>query len=195
MLSHDCSVKRTPLVWIVDLLCGALLIGITIVVACRYGSLPDRIPIHYGADGVVDGYGAKGMVWVLVAVSWILVGIVSAVEQFPRFWNVPFKVTKENQNRVMTVTWHLISTIKLIVLGIVVYLTTMSVRGGNLSACLTLLAPIALVLNSLYWAVRLFLNRYSCISLRGSASQIRHQQANLREKSLIMCSENYGVKV
>ena len=159
MLSHDCRVKRTPLVWIVDLLCGALLIGITVWVACRYCSLPDKIPIHYGADGVVDGYGAKSMIWVLVAMAWIEVGIMSAVEQFPRFWNVPFKVTKENQNRMMTLTWHLISTTKLIVLGIVVYPTIMSVLGENLSACFTTLVPTALVVNSLYWVVRLFLNR------------------------------------
>ena len=159
MLSHDCRVKRTPLVWIVDWLCGVLLIGITIWVACRYGALPDRIPVHYGADGVVDGYGAKDMVWVLVAMAWIEVGIVSAVEQFPRFWNVPFKVTKENQNRMMTLTWHLISTTKLIVLGIVVYPTIMSVLGGNLPAFFTSLVPTALVVNSLYWVVRLFLNR------------------------------------
>ena len=169
MLAHDFRVKRTPLVWIVDLLCGALLIGITVWVACRYGSLPDRIPIHYGADGVVDGYGVKGMVWVLVAASWILVGIVSAVEQFPRFWNGPFKVTKENQCRVLTLTWHLISTTKLIVLGIVVYLTVMSMLGGNLSPCFTLLVPTVLVVNSLYWVVRLFLNRYSSFSCRGVA--------------------------
>ena len=159
MLAHDFRVKRTPLVWIVDLLCGALLIGITVWVACRYGSLPDRIPIHYGADGVIDGYGAKSMIWVLVAMAWIEVGIVSAVEQFPGFWNVPFKVTKENQCRVLTLTWHLISTTKLIVLGILVYPTIMSVLGRNLSAFFTLLVPTALVVNSLYWVVRIFLNR------------------------------------
>ena len=160
MLSHDCRVKRTPLVWIVDWLCGVLLIGITIWVAYRYCSLPDRIPIHYGVNGVVDGYGAKSMIWVLVAMAWILVGIVSAVEQFPRFWNVPFKVTKENQCRVLTLTWHLISTTKLIVLGIVADMTTMSVLGGNLSPCFGPLVPTVLVVKSLFWAVRFFLNRY-----------------------------------
>ena len=169
MLSHDCRVKRTPLVWIVDGLCGALLIGITIWVACRYGSLPDRMPVHYGANGVVDGYGAKSMIWVLVAMAWIEVGIVSAVEQFPRFWNVPFKVTKENQCRVLTLTWHLISTTKLIVLGIVAYMTTMSALGGNLSPCFGPLVPTVLVVNSLYWVVRLFSNRYSSFSCRGVA--------------------------
>jgi len=155
----DCRVKRTPLVWIVDLLCGALLIWITVWVACRYGSLPDRIPIHYGVNGVVDGYGAKSMIWVLVAMAWIEVGIVSAVEQFPRLWNVPFNVTKENQCRVLTLTWHLISTTKLIVLGLVVYPTIMAVLGGDLSAYFMPVCIGVLVANSLYWVVRLFLNR------------------------------------
>ena len=159
MLSHDCRVKRTSLVRIVDLLCGALLIGITLWVACRYGALPDRIPIHYGADGVADGYGAKSMIWVTVAIAWILVGIMSALEQFPKFWNVPVKVTKENQCRVLTLTWQLVSTSKLIVLGILVYPTIMSVLGENLSPCFVLLGVAALVINSLYWVVRLFLSR------------------------------------
>ena len=159
MLSHDCSVKRTSLVWIVDGLCGALLIGITIWIACRYGSLPDRMPVHYGANGVVDGYGAKSMIWVLVAMAWIEVCIVSAVEQFPRLWNVPFNVTKENQCRVLTLTWHLISTTKLIVLGLVVYPTIMAVLGVDLSAYFMPVCIGVLVANSLYWVVRLFLNR------------------------------------
>ena len=161
MLSHDCHVKRTPLVWIVDLLCGALLIGHTLWVVCRYGAVPDRIPIHYGVNGVADGYGAKSMIWVLVATTWILVGIMSALEQFPRLWNVPVKVTKENQCRVLTLTWHLASTSKLIVLGILVYPTIMSVLGENLSPCFVPLIPTAVVINSLYWMVRLFLSRGS----------------------------------
>ena len=155
----DCRVKRTLLVWVVDLLCGTLLVGVTVWVACRYGALPNRIPIHYSADGVVGGYGAKSMIWVLVAMAWIEVGIVSAVEQFPGLWNVPFNVTKENQCRVLTLTWHLISTTKLIVLGLVVYPTIMAVLGGNLSAYFIPVCIGVLVANSLYWVVRLFLNR------------------------------------
>ena len=157
--ADDCCVKRTLLVWVVDCLCGVLLVGITVWVACRYGALPDRIPTHYGADGVVDGYGVKGMIWVLVAMAWIEVCIVSAVEQFPRLWNVPFNVTKENQCRVLTLTWHLISTTKLIVLGLVVYPTIMAVLGGDLSAYFMPVCIGVLVANSLYWVVRLFLNR------------------------------------
>ena len=90
----DCKVKRTRLVWIVDWLCGALLIGITVWVACRYAALPDKIPAHFGANGVIDGYGGKSMIWVLLAIVWALVIVMSVTERFPKYWNVPFKVTQ-----------------------------------------------------------------------------------------------------
>ena len=156
---NDCGVKRTLLVRVADWLCGTLLVGITIWVLYRYGALPDRIPTHYGPDGVIDGYGPKSMIWLLIAGAWIGVGIMTAVEQFPRLWNLPFKVTKENQCRVLSLIWHWISTTKLIVLGLFIYLTVMSALGWNLSICFMLVSIGVLVANSLYWVVRLFLNR------------------------------------
>ncbi|MBQ2628866.1 MAG: DUF1648 domain-containing protein, partial [Kiritimatiellae bacterium] len=111
----DCKVKRTRLVRIVDWLCGALLIGITLWVACRYAALPDNIPTHFGADGDIDGDGGKSMIWGMLAIKWVLVIERSVTELFPRHWNVPFKVTKENHSRMMTLTWHFISTTKLLV--------------------------------------------------------------------------------
>lgn len=156
---EDCRVKRTAIVWIVDSLCGVLLLAITVWVACRYGALPDRIPIHYGADGVIDVYGQKSTIWSLVASAWIMVGVMTAVEQFPRLWNVPVKVTKENRRRLLTLTWHLVSTTKLIVFGLFVYLMIMAVHGGNLWACFVPATMTVLSVNSIYWIVRIFLNR------------------------------------
>ena len=76
---HTCNLKRTRLVCLVDGLCAVLLVGCTIWVACRYGSLPDRIPVHYGADGVIDGYGSKSTIWMLIAIMWTVFGLMSAV--------------------------------------------------------------------------------------------------------------------
>jgi uncharacterized membrane protein len=155
----DCKVKRTRLVWIVDWLCGALLIGITVWVACRYAAMPDKIPTHYGADGVIDGYGDKSMIWVLLSIAWFIVGLLSVTELFPKYWNIPFKVTKENQARVLTIAWHMLSATKLIVTGVFAYLAIKVTQGGNLSAYFAPIFISAISLNSLYWVVRLFLNR------------------------------------
>jgi uncharacterized membrane protein len=155
----DCKVKRTRLVWVVDWLCGALLIGITVWVACRYAAMPDKIPTHYGADGVIDGYGDKSMIWVLLSIAWFIVGLLSVTELFPKYWNIPFKVTKENQARVLTIAWHMLSATKLIVTGVFAYLAIKVTQGGNLSAYFAPIFISAISLNSLYWVVRLFLNR------------------------------------
>ena len=155
----DCKVKRTRLVRIVDWLCGALLIGITLWVVCHYAALPDRIPIHYNAGGAIDRYGNKSMIWVLMACMWAPVGILSAVECFPRFWNVPFKVTMENHSRMMTLTWHFISTTKLLVASLFAYVVIMCMRGENQSAWFTPIMLTVLCANSLFWVVRLFLSR------------------------------------
>ena len=151
--------KRTRLVCIVDCLCAALLMSMTVWVTFRYAALPDRIPIHYGADGVINGYGGKNMIWVLLAITWVLVIVMSVAELFPKYWNIPFKVTKENQARVLTIAWHMLSTTKLIITGVFTYLTIKVVQGGNLSAYFTPIFVTAISLNSLYWVVRLFLNR------------------------------------
>ena len=154
-----CKLKRTRLVRIVDWLCGALLIGITVWVACCYTTLPDRIPTHFGADGVIDGYSDKNMIWGLLAVMWVPIIVMSVTELFPRFWNVPFKVTKENHSRMMTLAWHLISTTKLLVASLFAYLVVMCMRGENLLAYFTPMVLTAFGANSLYWVIRLFQNR------------------------------------
>ena len=151
--------KWTRLVLIVDCLCAALLISMMVWVACRYAALPDRIPVHYGADGVIDGYGDKSMIWVLLAITWFIVGLLSVAELFPKYWNIPFKVTKENQARVLTIAWHMLSTTKLIVTGVFAYLAIKVTQGGNLSAYFAPIFISAISLNSLYWVVRLVLNR------------------------------------
>jgi len=151
--------KRTRLVLIVDCLCAALLISMMVWVACRYAALPDRIPVHYGADGVIDGYGDKSMIWVLLSIAWFIVGLLSVTELFPKYWNIPFKVTKENQARVLTIAWHMLSATKLIVTGVFAYLAIKVTQGGNLSVYFAPIFISAISLNSLYWVVRLVLNR------------------------------------
>ena len=153
------AMKRTRLVRVVECICAMLLIGCTIWVACRYGSLPDRIPTHYGADGVIDGYGGKSMIWAVISIMWVVVGIMSVVEQFPRCWNTGFKLTKENRSRLLALTWHFMSTTKLVISALFAYSVVMFVRGGNPSPLFLPLFLTVLGANSLYWIIKLAINR------------------------------------
>jgi hypothetical protein len=49
---------------------GTLLIADSIAATLRsYGRLPDRIPLHFAADGTVDGYGPRPLVWTTVGMQ------------------------------------------------------------------------------------------------------------------------------
>jgi uncharacterized membrane protein len=47
---------------------GIIFVTVAVTVA-RYADLPKRIPIHFGIDGSVDGYGPRLAVWLLVAIQ------------------------------------------------------------------------------------------------------------------------------
>lgn len=154
--ANACRVKRPRITWIVDGLCIALLIGTTVYAACRYAALPERIPVHYNAKGVIDGYRGKGMMWLLLAGVWGVVGCLSFVEQFPKCWNTGFRTTKENHVQMLSLTWTLISITKLIFAAMFAYLVVAAIRGGNLPALFMPIVLLALGANFLYWLVRAF---------------------------------------
>lgn len=53
-------------------------VGIAIVVAtfaataANYGSLPERVAIHFGFDGTANGYGPRPAVWLLPAIQCMI---------------------------------------------------------------------------------------------------------------------------
>jgi uncharacterized membrane protein len=55
------------LFWVV---LGGTIVAVTVVLTSqRYAQLPDRIPIHFGLLGDVDGYGPRFLAWLLVLVQ------------------------------------------------------------------------------------------------------------------------------
>ena len=157
-LEDSCRIKRPRLVKIVDGLCLVLLVGTTAYATCRYAALPDRIPVHYNAKGVIDGYGSKGMIWLFVAIMWFAVGVISVTELFPKHWNTVVAVTKENRVRIMTLTWKLASTTKLVVAIIFSYLAMAIIRGGNVSQLFLRVILLTMGFNIAYWITRIFAN-------------------------------------
>jgi Protein of unknown function (DUF1648) len=51
---------------------GAFIAATVLVTANAYGSLPERIPIHFGLDGTANNYGPRSMAWLLVAVQLLV---------------------------------------------------------------------------------------------------------------------------
>ena len=175
-LEDSCRIKRPRLVQIVDGLCLVLLVGTTVYATCCYAALPDRIPVHYNAKGVIDGYGRKGMIWLFVAIMWLVVGVISVTELFPNHWNTVVAATKENRVRIMTLTWKLASTTKLAVAIIFPYLAMVIIRGGNVSPLFLRVILLTMGFNIAYWITRIFAN------LRGFPTNSSPATSTLKEQ-------------
>ncbi|NCT92111.1 DUF1648 domain-containing protein [Cellulomonas sp. APG4] len=66
------------------------------VVALRMPSLPDEVPLHYGATGTVDGWGDPAALWGLVALWVVLQVMLTVLVRMPHVHNYPVTVTEEN---------------------------------------------------------------------------------------------------
>ncbi|MEO0790498.1 MAG: DUF1648 domain-containing protein [Bacteroidota bacterium] len=78
----------------------ASVIGGFILIVVHYGELPDRMPSHFDPQGNPDGYGHKGLLWLLAFINLGTYAMMSWVPNAPRdMMNYPVKITPENEER------------------------------------------------------------------------------------------------
>lgn len=110
-----------------------LLLVLTFYLILNWDSLPNQVPGHFNAQGVVDRWASKGELWILPITSWLMFIGLTILEQFPNVWNTGVKLTKENQKYVYRTTKNMLLTLKFILVLNFVYLSVMSISGENLS--------------------------------------------------------------
>jgi uncharacterized membrane protein YhdT len=98
----------------------------------KWNSIPDRIPGHYNAMGEIDRMGSKEELLVLPVIGWLMYLGMTVIEKFPQIWNTGVTVTEENKERVYRVLKNMLSTLKLIVVAVFVYLTINSSQAISL---------------------------------------------------------------
>lgn len=88
--------ERTKLDFVYESIAiGALLYGV-ILVFQNWSTLPNTIPTHFNASGVADGWGPKGMIWLLPGISVVMIPFMLLIRRFPWIHNIPIKITEEN---------------------------------------------------------------------------------------------------
>ncbi|MEM8585127.1 MAG: DUF1648 domain-containing protein [Bacteroidota bacterium] len=78
---------------------AAVISGIILIIV-HYGDLPSKIPSHFDAQGNPDGYGSKGLLWLLVFINISTFATLSWIPNAPKdLINYPVKITPENEER------------------------------------------------------------------------------------------------
>ncbi len=122
-----------------------LLIGIYLTIQA-WPNLPTTIPIHFDAVGNPDGYGSKGMIWLLPAISVVMIPAMLFLRRFPWLSNVPIEITEENALHQYSLINRLLSLLACFVslLFLTLVYDTISIAGGGSSLLGWIFMPIFL---------------------------------------------------
>ncbi len=145
---------------IIDIVCVVLIVITVISFVTNYASIPDQVPTHYGFSGEIDSYGPKSTAIILPVFMVGLFVLLKVAERHPKLWNTgTVEVTPENAERIYGVMRGMLSTLRLIVVVLLSYLTFAMLSGGPLNKALMLIITAALFADVAFWMVMLYRNR------------------------------------
>jgi len=82
---------------LVDSILLCILIYLAAIPCYYFSALPEEIPIHFNAQGQVDQYGAKNLIWIISAVGAVLIVGLRLVRDQKKNYNYPIKITEKNE--------------------------------------------------------------------------------------------------
>jgi uncharacterized membrane protein len=108
---------------IIEIISITALLFTFIYLMINFSSIPERVPSHFNASGIADAWSDKNFVFFTPVAGLILYLFITVISFFPSVWNLPVVLTEENKYRVLSETRNFISSIKLIMVLIFVYLS------------------------------------------------------------------------
>lgn len=122
--------ERSQLDKWLDGTCWVLLLCLWIVSILSWIYLPDSVPTHFNAAGVVDGHGSKAVVIVLPVIGSFVFTLITLLIPYPHVFNYMVKITAENATRQYRLATQMMRWIKLSVLIIFLAISLMSLLVG-----------------------------------------------------------------
>ncbi|WP_101909636.1 DUF1648 domain-containing protein [Marasmitruncus massiliensis] len=119
-----------------------------------WDSIPNKIPTHFNAAGIPDGWGGKGTLLTLLGICLLIYLLITVVLFVPKMWNVPVTITAANEQFVYGNMSRMLSTIKLSITGCFTYINIRSAQGGSLGAWFMIIFLLAMFGSMAYYILR-----------------------------------------
>lgn len=123
-----------------------------------YNDLPERIPTHFGPDGMPDRMGDKSTLWFLPILGVVLYGFMTYINRLPHYFNYMVNITPENAERQYSMATRMVRFIKVLVMLIFAYIVWQTIHiahgGGNGLGAGFLLLPVITAGTAIYYIFR-----------------------------------------
>jgi uncharacterized membrane protein len=124
-------IPRTAFERVLQVLSTAAMLGCGLYVMRNWGTLPQRIPLHFGLSGAADGWGTAKAFWVLPTLGLVLYLGLSVLELFPQAYNYTFPITDQNRAAAYRLGRQLVLWIKTLLVCVFGYITVVTVETSR----------------------------------------------------------------
>ena len=88
--------RRSVLDWVFEAVSAIALLLAIGDVAIHWSTLPERIPVHFGAAGDPNGWGGKSMLLLLLAATVAMAVVLTVAESRQRLINIPMSIDRNS---------------------------------------------------------------------------------------------------
>ena len=127
---------KLPYSWLeklIQILSFVALLGLIVLTAFSIIHLPERIPTHFNASGLPDGWGGKGALLMLPIIAVILYVAITIIERFSWAYNYAgIEINEKNADYLYRLGRQMLEWVKLILITDFLYLqwqTTLVARN------------------------------------------------------------------
>lgn len=135
---------------VLGILSPVLLLGSIVFILIRWPHLPEQIPTHFNFAGEADGYGGRGLLFLMPAIGLIGDAVIAITGRFPKSWNCGVRITLYNRVRVYRLVRDMLAELRL---GLAVAFAGITVcqslaleqLSGNIIGALVLVSIVPIV--------------------------------------------------
>ena len=138
-------------------ICILIIVGTWAYVGYAWTRLPEQIPTHFDASGNIDGYGGKGVIFLLPVMMIVMMVVLTVTEHMPQSWNFGnIRITPQNQYQIYSEGRNMLLSMKLIIMLLFCFMTVMQVRGTAMPV-FTMPVVLAVIFGDfLFWMIRIY---------------------------------------
>jgi uncharacterized membrane protein len=136
----------TRLDWATEFIAGTILLLTFVILSVYFKDLPDRVPRHFNATGVADGFGGKNMILILPLINLIVFAVLTWAQRVPHIHNFPVSITAGNIVRQYQNSVSLLRTVKVIITIQFFYITyaTIETAFGRMNGLSPFFVPVSI---------------------------------------------------
>lgn len=148
------KLPHTKFQLVLEALSLSLLLYLGSFLLFQWNSIPNEIPTRYNIRGIADSWGGKNILISLFFVCFAIYLLVTVISFFPKAWNIPAKVTPENEQFVYTTMRGMLCFEKLCIVACFVYISIQSALAKSLGAWFTPVFILAIFGSIAYYILK-----------------------------------------